>query len=148
VRRKEEPITENALINHRIEIQQNALEDYRVRKTDCADLAVKLCRGSNNRGCRQAREQECDDAFNAGDKFRPPIPKYYEIHVQFDAIKDSKERARAEAVPTTLELPNADIELLKQVGKEVLDQSQAYQALLRDLRAETDPHSISDTLAR
>jgi NTE family protein len=119
-----------------VENQRKDSEDFAVRKKDCADLAVKQCLGSNGRGCQQERERECDDAFNAADKFRPPIPKYYEVHVQFDAIKNLGERAKVEAIPTTLELPKQDIELLKQVGQEVLDQSQAYRDLLADLRAE------------
>lgn len=116
------------------EEQRKALKDYQARKSDCDKLAAELCRGSN--GCQQDRQQQCYVALNATDAFRPRIPKYYEIHVQFEAIKDLEERAALEAIPTTLQLPSADINRIEQAAEKILDQSPDYQDLLADLRTD------------
>jgi hypothetical protein len=118
-----------------IQEQQKALQDYQTRKSDCDNLKAELCQGSSDRSCQKNRQQQCYIALNATDEFRPRVPKYYEIHVQFEAIKDPGERATLEAIPTTLQLPNEDIQRLEQAGGEALDQSQVYQDLLADLRA-------------
>jgi NTE family protein len=119
-----------------VEEQRKALEDYQSRKSDCDSLAAELCRGSISRSCQQDRQQQCYGALNATDEFRPRVPKYYEIHVQFEAIKDPAERVALEAIPTTLQLPNEDIRRLEQTGGKILDQSQVYQDLLADLKAD------------
>jgi NTE family protein len=119
-----------------IEEQRKALKDYQTRKSNCDKLAAELCRGSSSRNCQQDRQQQCYVALNATDAFRPRVPKYYEIHVQFEAIKDPTERAALEAIPTTLQLPSQDIYRLEQAGGKILDQSQAYQDLLADLRGD------------
>lgn len=119
-----------------VEQQRKALEDYRARKSDCNKLATEQCRMSRSLSCEQNRQQECYVALNATDAFRPRVPKYYEIHVQFDAI-NGPERAALESIPTTLQLPNEDIQRLEQAGATVLDRSQVYQELLADLRADS-----------
>jgi len=120
-----------------IEEQRKALKDYQTRKSNCDKLAVELCRGSSGPSCQQDRRQHCYLALNATDAFRPRIPKYYEIHVQFEAIRDPAERAALEAIPTDLQLPREDIRRLEQAGGKILDQSQDYQDLLTDLRADS-----------
>jgi hypothetical protein len=119
-----------------IEEQRKALKDYQVRKANCDKLAAEQCRGFGSRTCQQDRQEECYVALNAIDAFRPWVPKYYEIHVQFEAIKEPAERAALEAIPTTLQLPCEDIHRLEQAGGKILDQSQDYQDLIADLRGD------------
>ena len=78
-----------------MENQQKALEDYQTRKMDCDRLATELCGQSSSNSCQQDRQKECYDASNATDKYRPHVPKYYEIHVQFEAIKGSDRTCRS-----------------------------------------------------
>lgn len=119
-----------------IEEQRKALKDYQTRKSNCDKVASELCRESSSHSCRQDRQQQCYVALNATEAFRPRVPKYYEIHVQFEAIKDPAERAALEAIPTTLQLPTEDIHRLEQAVGKILDHSQDYQDLLADLRAD------------
>jgi NTE family protein len=121
-----------------MENQQKALEDYRTRRANCDRLAIDLCGQSSPSDCQQDRQKECYDTFNATDRFRPHVPKYYEIRVQFEAIKDPAERAAVEAIPTNLELPKEDLQMLRRVSREVLDQSPDYKKLLADLRADAE----------
>ena len=120
-----------------IEEQRKALEDYKTRKSDCDNLAAELCQGSSGHSCQQDHQQQCYVALNATDAFRPRVPKYYEIHVQFGAINDPAERSALEAIPTTLQLPDVDIQRLEQAAGEILDHSQVYQNLLTDLKADS-----------
>jgi NTE family protein len=119
-----------------VEEQQKAAQDYDTRRKYCGALAGKFCQTSNEGSCQQERQNQCYRVFNATDEFRPRIPEYYEIHVQFEAIKNPADRLSAESIPTSLELPKRDIELLKRVAREILDSSEQYQKLLSDLKAD------------
>lgn len=125
-----------------IEEQNKASEDYEARRKYCGDLAGKYCQTSNESSCQQERRNECYRAFNATDEFRPRIPQYYEIHVQFEAIKSPADRLAAESIPTSLELPKRDTELLERVSREVLQGSEQYQKLLSDVRADSNGSGI------
>ncbi len=120
-----------------VEEQRKAMEDYQTRQSDCVKLATELCRGSNDHSCHQDRQQQCYVDLNATDAYRPRIPKYYEIHVQFEALKDP-ERAALQSIPTALQLPKEDVQQLEQAGATILDQSRVYQELLADLRADSE----------
>ncbi len=126
------------LLRNFIKDQRSAQLDFEVRKKDCANMSLKLCQGSTDHTCQSVNEKQCDNTFYANDNDRPPIPKYYEIHVQFDAITDPQERAKLEAIPTALQLPDDDIELLKKASGEILQQSTAYQQLIADLKADAE----------
>jgi len=118
-----------------IEEQKKAAQDYETRRKYCGDLAGEFCQTSKERSCQHERQNECYRMFNATDEFRPPVPEYYEIHVQFEAIKNPEDRLAAESMPTSLELPERDIELLERVAREILEVSEQYQKLLSDVKA-------------
>ncbi len=121
-----------------IQEQRKASQDYQFRRTHCDKLATELCNGPASGSCVQERQQDCYQALNAGDQYRVRVPKYYEIHVQFDAIKDPEQRAALEKIPTTLQLPDEDVRILVQAAGEILDQSKDYRELLTDLRVEAE----------
>ena len=119
-----------------IEEQNKAMDDFRLRKERCDNMAVKLCvSDSNKAACENDRRNQCYETFKASDNFRPPNPKYYEIHVQFEAIKDPEKRQRLANISTALQLPPEDIDLLINAAGEILNEAPAYQQLLKDLQA-------------
>ena len=100
----------------------------------CDDLAAQLYRGSPALAhCGQERRNECYTRFRETANDQPPHPNLYEIHVRLEATKDPALRAKLEQIPTTLQLPPEDVELLIRAAATLLDQSEEYQRLLRDL---------------
>jgi len=85
------------------------------------------------RGSGAAR---CRREFGVTDEDRPPHPELYIIHVRFDAVPDeyATDRKRLESVPTALELPRKDVDLLVGWARRLLAESLEYQRLVRDLR--------------
>jgi NTE family protein len=63
----------------------------------------------------------------------PPQVKFYLIEVSFDALRDEHERAYFENLPTAFDLPPGAGARLKGVAGKLLNQSETYRALLRDL---------------
>ena len=100
----------------------------------CEELAAQLCgESSSHADCEQKRRDECFTRFRETANDQPPHPNLYEIHVRLEAIKDPALRAKLEQIPTTLELPPEDVDLLIGAAGTLLDQSTEYQRLLRDL---------------
>jgi NTE family protein len=119
-----------------MEEQEKTAQDFDTRRKYCDGLAGELCQTSKEHSCQQDRQSECYRMFNATDQFRPPVPEYYEVHVQFEAIKNPADRLAAESMPTSLELPERDVELLERVAREILEGSDQYQKLLAALKAD------------
>lgn len=59
----------------------------------------------------------------------------YFIHARFDVIDDDDLRVRLETIPTSLKLPPEDIDLLIREAPALLEASEDYHRLLRDLDA-------------
>jgi len=57
------------------------------------------------------------------------------IDVNFDAIRDPKERARFLNLPTSFVLPAEDVDRLREVAGQLLRQSREYESVLRDFGA-------------
>lgn len=63
-----------------------------------------------------------------------PTIDFYDIELSFDRVKDPALRKRLKALPTSFHLPAEDIDLLKSVAKGLLQQSEQFQNLVRELQ--------------
>jgi hypothetical protein len=63
-----------------------------------------------------------------------PLPVYV-IHVDFYEIKDAKERAALNAIPTSFTLQPAQVDRVIATGARMLRESETYNALVRELRS-------------
>ncbi|HEV3484347.1 MAG TPA: hypothetical protein VG106_02995, partial [Vicinamibacterales bacterium] len=63
-----------------------------------------------------------------------PNAKYYLVQVTFAAIKDPKEREYFQRLGTNFGLPPADITNLIAIGPRLLEESPAFQQLVKDLQ--------------
>jgi len=129
------------LLRDRFREWNNAASNFENRNrkaiADCRAFAVDLCAsGASRSACEQKREQECDARFRQTENDRPPHPNLYRIQVSLDAIKDPALRDKLRQIPTTLELPDEDVELLINAAATLLDQSKDYRRLVRDLQAD------------
>jgi len=68
-------------------------------------------------------------------KAPPPIDTY-PIYVGFDQIKSAKERDYFLNLPTTFHLQEEDVNKLRKVGAQILDESEAFRGLCSGLRCE------------
>jgi len=117
-----------------------AAKDFEVRRSGCVDLAAELCRPARRPSTCIARERDrCFAAAHAGDDFRPPHPKLYEIHVRFEAIPDAAAKQTLQGISTRLQLPKDQVDLLIDWGRRLLTGSPTYQTLVTDLRGATPP---------
>jgi NTE family protein len=60
--------------------------------------------------------------------------QFYVIQVQFDALKDGKERVYFKSLPTSFKLAPEQVDKLRDVAHRLLVQSEEFQRLLNDLR--------------
>jgi len=69
------------------------------------------------------------------DADRPPNLDLYMVHVSFESIDDVSRRQRLQTIPTTLQLPKEDVDLLIESAPELVNQAPDFQRLMRDLAA-------------
>lgn len=62
--------------------------------------------------------------------------KFYLVEVTFDSIPDAAEREAFRGIPTSLSLPPDTVDRLRALGPRLMQASEAYQELVRDLRRE------------
>ena len=87
---------------------------------------------------REWNERNISDTSKANDPMRtPPQLKIYTIEANFDDIQDDAERKRVESLPTAFKLSPEAVRRVRAVAGKLLNQSDGYRALLRDLEAES-----------
>jgi len=59
---------------------------------------------------------------------------FYVVEVKFDALRDEAERMYFKRFPTSFKLPPEKVDQLRDVAHRILDESEEYQRLLRNLR--------------
>jgi hypothetical protein len=115
---------------------RNERLDMKARRSECERLVGKVCRGSPDpRTCRARNRRECDAI---------PMPanvdlKLHLIHVRFDAVDCQADRERLQGIGTRLQLSRADVRLLIDWARRLLQRSQEYQAVLTEMHATVDP---------
>jgi NTE family protein len=68
----------------------------------------------------------------------------YVIEVSFDDLQDDAEKAYLEKLPTAFNLPSGAVTRLRAVAGKLLNQSETYRALLRDLAGKSErPEGVS-----
>jgi NTE family protein len=74
----------------------------------------------------------------AGPQSATPPLKLYIIEVSFDSLEDDAEKDYFEKLPTSFKLPPGAVARLRAVAAKLLNQSETYRALLRDLASDSD----------
>ena len=74
-----------------------------------------------------------------GRQSAPPRVQFYVIEISFDNLPDDAEKAYFEQLPTSFNLPPGAGARLRAVAGKLLNQSETYRALLRDLASDPQP---------
>lgn len=102
----------------------------------CGEFAAQQCAGRRHRaGCETTLRERCYDQFGVGDRDRVHYPELYRIYVRF-AAADEGARAQLNAIPTTLQLKSAQVDLLIEQGAALLHQTDGFKSLEKDLHIE------------
>ena len=76
----------------------------------------------------------CREAMKAKDDDNECAAKAYLIEVNFDALADDVEREHLESLTTSFHLAPEDVDRLKVSAKKILQESNDFQAFIRDLK--------------
>jgi NTE family protein len=87
-------------------------------KSWAAEIRTQRCKG----GAVSIEPGSCGDI------------KFYVVEVKFDALKDEAERRYFKRLPTSFKLPAETVDKLREVADRLLDESNEFQRLLRDLK--------------
>lgn len=99
---------------------------------------LQLLKDSVREWEREWNERDLSDTSKAADPTSTPRPiRIYTIEVSFDDIQDGEERNCVESLPTAFKLPPEAVRRVRAVAGKLLNQSEGYRALLRDLEAES-----------
>ena len=116
------------------------LQDRQLNKRDiCNNHARSLCEQVEmGAACYEKVSNSCLNTFEVTEDDQSGEFDTYLLHVSFDRIKDQARRERYQSVPTTLELPREDVDMLIEVVPELLQEDPEFHSLLRDLEAHID----------
>lgn len=127
------------LIKRDVRERRISLDRQRRTTETCDAHARSLCEQVEmGAACYGKVSDSCLDTFDVTEDDMPDEFDIYLLHVSFDRIKDRAKRKRFQSVPTTLELPREDVDMLIEVVPELLQADPEFDLLLRDLEAHID----------
>ena len=116
------------------------LQDRQLNKRDiCNNHARSLCEQVEmGAACYEKVSNSCLKTFAVTEGDPSVEFDTYLLHVGFDRINDPAKRERFQSIPTTLELPREDVDMLIEVVPELFQEDPEFHFLLRDLAAHID----------
>jgi NTE family protein len=90
--------------------------------------------------CQTILSGACPQAKFPGNP--PPKVDYYTIEVNFDSLTDDKQRSFFQGLPTSFQLPPAQVDCLRQAGGALLAQAPDFSALLDALDADARAQNV------
>jgi NTE family protein len=124
------------LIKQEVREVREAADWRRQAKNTCDVHARELCEQADmGETCIERAATSCFNNFTFSDNTPPAEFRIYLIHVNFELIEDKSRRERFQSIPTALELPREDIDMLIKVAPELLHENPEFNQLLRDLSA-------------
>lgn len=102
----------------------------------CDVHAKVVCTEVNlGEGCYEKVADDCFEKFNVSDSKRPLDLDIYIIHIDFELIDDQARREWFQSIPTKLQLPKEDIDLLINVAPKLINEEPEFYHLVQDLDA-------------
>jgi NTE family protein len=110
--------------NYSFDTVQKLFDEFRGWRVDDANYAA----------CQRLLQKQCPSAPMP---HPPPEPiATFGIYVGFDQIKEAKLREEFLGLPTTFALPSTDVNKLRKIGPQILDESEDFQKLCAELHCQ------------
>jgi len=133
------------LIKRNVRKSRDVLDEQRRTRDACNDHARSLCEQVDlGAACYEQVSDSCLSTFENTDADTSVKFDMYLVHVSFEEMQDKARRERFQAIPTTLELPQEEIDLLIELAPELLHEDAEFQSLLKDLDAHIDSGSANE----
>ena len=127
------------LIKRDVQDRRNVQDRQRNTRDNCVKHARSLCEQVEmGAECYEKVSSNCLNSFEITEDEQSGEFDTYLLHVSFDRINDPAKRERFQSIPTTLELPHKDVDMLIEVVPELLQEDPEFRALMRDLEAHID----------
>ena len=125
------------LIKRNVRDARDALNKNEDIRNTCHAHARSLCEQVDiGAACYETVSSSCLNKFGVMGDDQPLDFNIYLVHVGFESIKEQARREKFQSIPTTLELPPDEIDLLIEVAPELLHGDPDFQSLLQDLKAQ------------
>lgn len=95
---------------------------------------IALLKESVKSWADEIRTQRCKGGVFSSEPGSCGDIRFYVVEVKFDALRDETERMYFRRLPTSFKLDPEEVDKLRDVAKRLLNQSEAFQQLLGDLR--------------
>ncbi len=95
---------------------------------------IALLKESVKSWADEIRTQRCEGGVLSTEPGSCGDIQFYVVEVKFDALRDETERMYFKRLPTSFKLDPEEVDKLRDVAKRLLNQSEAFQQLLGDLR--------------
>jgi len=111
--------------------------ERQLNTTNACDVHARvLCEQADlGEQCFTLVSGSCYDGFGVAGDHQPLEFNIYLVHVSFESLGDLTRRAQFQAIPTKLELPASDVDMLIDVAPELLHEDPDFNHLLKDLDA-------------
>jgi len=124
------------LIKRDVRDSRRDLDRHHKTRNTCDVHARAVCEQVGaGEGCYEIVSNSCFTRFGVTADDQPRKLDIYLIHVSFELIEDQTRRERFQSIPTKLELPQEDVDLLIDVAPELLNEDPEFHQLLQDLGA-------------
>ncbi len=124
------------LINRNVRDAREELDRYLRARNGCDVHARAVCKQVEiGEGCYERVSNSCFFELGVTADKQPMELDIYLIHVSFESIDDRVRREKFQSIPTKLELPREDVDLLIDIAPELLHEDPDFHQLLQDLDA-------------
>jgi NTE family protein len=97
---------------------------------------IELLKSDFEKWREDIRTERCSDPDYKGDPDKCDDMEFYLVEVDFNDIPDEKERKYFLELPTSFTLDDEQVDNLQEIAGRLMNQSEEYQKLLRDLKQE------------
>jgi NTE family protein len=124
------------LIKRDVRDARGELDRHRRTRNACEVHARVVCEQMDlGEGCYEKVSSSCFSKLGVTADNQPKELDIFLIHVSFESIDDRARRERFQSIPTKLELPREDVDLLIDIAPELLHEDPDFHQLLQDLDA-------------
>jgi NTE family protein len=125
-----------SLIKRDVQEARKNLNHQQHTRNTCDSLARAVCKQADTGAeCYELVSNSCFTKFGVKGDSQALNFDIYLIHVSFESIEDQTRRERFQSIPTKMELPQEEVDLLIEVAPELINEEPEFHHLLQDLDA-------------